>query len=76
MRPDIKIAAIFLCLNTLAVNGTLYKLIVNNCEGETTTKLISMLVITILISFGLAFLLQKLGVRFGMKGKVNQNPEK
>lgn len=76
MRPDIKIAAILLCLNTFAINGTIYKLFINNCEGETTGKLLFMVVSTVLISFGIAFLLQKLGVRFGMKSKTDNNSEK
>jgi len=76
MRKDIRILSIFIALNTLAINGTLYKLIMNNCEGESTAKLITMLVVTILISFGLAFVLQKLGFRFAVNSKEEQNQPK
>ena len=73
MRNDVKIVAILLTLNTVAVNGTVYKLFINNCEGEKTSNLIAHLVIAIVVSFGLAFLMQKLGMKFRMKSKADQN---
>ena len=50
----------------LAVNGSVYKLTQNNCENDSTGKLIFLIVMSFVISFGLGFLLQKIGFRWNL----------
>lgn len=67
MKPETRLVGTILFMITLAANGTLYKLLQNNCENETLTKRIAMLVISFLLAFGMAFLMQKLGFKWNLK---------
>lgn len=60
-------------MTILSTNGTLYKLIDTNCEGEKTGNLIAHLIIAIVVAFGMGFICQKIGVKFNFSDKEDKN---
>ena len=59
-------------MTILSTNGTLYKLIDTNCEGEKTSNLIAHLVIAIVVAFVFGFLCQKIGLKFDFSNKADK----
>ncbi len=69
-----RLFSLFLLMTFLSINGTLYKLIDTNCEGEKTSNLIAHFVIAIVIAFGMGFLCQKIGVKFNFSDNADKKP--